>query len=81
MYKSSESYDKLDQNELNEAKLKRLNEKKIWSLLRELFFYFMFIWVAMLVTYTNTDPKAYVYQNTIKQALAKRASLNDVRIY
>ena len=63
-------YDKLDQEELNEARERRMKQIKIVQLLREIASYGMFIWILIVVSYTNKDINSYNYQRVIKNSLS-----------
>jgi hypothetical protein len=51
----------LGQVELDDAKAERLKELKVWSVLRELFVYFMYIWVLYVISIGNMSYNSYLY--------------------
>ena len=61
----------MDEEELNDAREKRMREVKIWKLLREIASYAMFIWILVIVSYTNKDTNSYNYQILIKNSLSQ----------
>lgn len=65
MYKKV-GFESLENDEIDEARLRRINEIKMWKLLREIFFYSMFVWILVIVSYGNTDNNFYVYQKGLK---------------
>lgn len=62
-------YEKMDEDELNEARERRMKQVKIWQLLREIASYAIFIWILFIVSYANKDINSYQYQLAIKSSL------------
>lgn len=65
------SYEKMDEFELNEARERRMKQVKIGKLLREIASYGVFIWILSIVSYTNKDTNSYNYQLVIKNSLTR----------
>lgn len=56
----------MNDTELADYRKKKEKEKKIWSSMREIILYLMFIWLIFLVSYSKTDINSFNYQNTLK---------------
>lgn len=56
----------LADTELIEARNKRLNEIKMWEIIRELLAYASFLWILYLVSYSNRDPNEFYLMKHLK---------------
>jgi polycystin 1L2 len=57
----------LTQGEIAYARDKRLNEIKMWEIVRELIAYMSFLWILYVVSYSNRDPNAYYLMNHLRE--------------
>ena len=55
----------LKEDRVDELRENRLIEIKIWNLVRETIFYFMFIWVLYVVSYSNLNVNTFRYQENM----------------
>lgn len=44
---------------LNVARVRLFKERKMHSVIREIVFYFLFVWVVLLIAYAHRDPYAH----------------------
>ncbi|XP_041473066.1 uncharacterized protein LOC121422223 isoform X1 [Lytechinus variegatus] len=51
-----------DPEALERAREQRLKEIKMYSIFREIFFYVVYLWVVLVISYGNSDPSAYRMQ-------------------
>jgi hypothetical protein len=70
-YKDDFDSDKLNQNEIEEMRRKRLKENKAKKAICDILVYSCFIWVQFIVAYSKTDSNAFNY----------RARLIDLILY
>ena len=56
----------LDKEKLIEERLKQMKIKKCQKIIREIIFNFIFIWVLIVICYTNRNQNSFNYQNMIK---------------
>ncbi len=56
----------LKEDKIKELRENRLIEIKIWSLAKEIFFYFMFIWVLYVVSYSNLNINTFEYKENMR---------------
>ena len=64
------NHSKLEEEDLREARAKRIKEVKIMRLLKEIVMFSMFIWVLGIVSYANKDINSYSYQKVIRDILS-----------
>jgi polycystin 1L2 len=57
----------LTQGEIAYARDKRLNEIKMWEIVRELIAYMSFLWILYVVSYSNRDPNSYYLMNHLRE--------------
>lgn len=57
-FRSKSGHIPLTQGEVAYAREKRLNELKMWDIIRELLAYISFLWILYVVSYANRDPNA-----------------------
>lgn len=58
-FRSKAGHIPLTQGELLYARDRRLNEIKMWEIVRELLAYLSFLWILYVVSYSNRDPNSY----------------------
>ncbi|CAF3366379.1 unnamed protein product [Rotaria sp. Silwood1] len=68
-FRSKSGHIPLTEGELIDARNKRLNEIKMWDIIRELLAYSSFLWILYVVSYSNRDPNAYFIVKHLKQDL------------
>ncbi|XP_072168355.1 uncharacterized protein [Diadema setosum] len=51
-----------DPEALERAREKRLKEIKMYAIFREIFFYVVYLWVVLMISYGNADPSSYRMQ-------------------
>ncbi|XP_030841939.1 polycystic kidney disease protein 1-like 2 [Strongylocentrotus purpuratus] len=51
-----------DPEALERAREQRVKEIKMYSIFREIFFYVVYLWVVLVISYGNSDPSAYRMQ-------------------
>ncbi|ESO89018.1 hypothetical protein LOTGIDRAFT_228960 [Lottia gigantea] len=54
-----------DPAELEKARIQRLNEIKMWEIIREIVFYSFFLWILMVISYRNRSPHGFTYKNSL----------------
>ncbi|XP_071129607.1 polycystin family receptor for egg jelly-like isoform X3 [Mytilus edulis] len=52
---------------VEKARQVRLQEIKMWSVVRELVFYSFFLWILMVISYRNRSELMYTYKNSMEQ--------------
>ncbi len=57
--------------ELEQARKKRLNEIKMWDIIREIIFYSFFLWILMVISYRNRSPDSFYYKNSLEKMIIK----------
>jgi polycystin 1L2 len=67
----------LTSGEIAYARQKRLNEIKMWEILRELLAYASFLWILYVVSYSNRDPNAFYVMNHLREDLLNVNSATD----
>ncbi len=71
----------LDEEDLSAERRIKLEENRIFSALREIVLYSLFICVLLFVSYSKQDPKAYSYQLSVKTLLGMTPDgLQDVNL-
>ncbi|XP_071105701.1 polycystin-1-like [Haliotis cracherodii] len=60
-----------DPEELERARKQRLNEIKMWEIVRELVFYSFFLWILMVISYRSRNPNSYYYKDTLEKMIIK----------
>jgi hypothetical protein len=63
--------------ELEKAKLNRLKEIKMGTILKEIFSYLFFLWILIVLSYGNRDPNAYLMKQTIKSAIIEGSNSGE----
>lgn len=66
-FRSKSGHVPLSQGEVAYAREKRLNELKMWDILRELLAYVSFLWILYVVSYANRDPNAFFLMNHLRK--------------
>jgi len=72
-------------NDINELKMERLLEKKILSILKEIFIFLVFLFFLNWITFSNLSQSSYQYNQLFihtfvkKQQLSQTIGLNSVR--
>ena len=67
-----------DENELNAAKLKQAKINKCHKILREIAFNAIFIWVLIVIAYTNRNTNSFNYQNNIKSEFSSFRQVKNI---
>ncbi|CAF3507643.1 unnamed protein product [Rotaria sordida] len=82
-FRSKSGHIPLTQGELADARHKRLNEIKMWAIIRELLAYSSFLWILYVVSYSNRDPNAfYLMKHLRADLLDVNSATNDfTKIY
>ncbi|GAB6020442.1 polycystic kidney disease 1-like 2 [Chamberlinius hualienensis] len=62
---------------LNEARRQRLKEVQMWSVLREILGYILFLWILVVVSYGNRDPNGYFFKRTLHRSFVRPGLDND----
>lgn len=70
----------LDQNEISEAKKKRLLELRMWSVIWEVIFYITQIWLILVATHSTKSSNGYFYQQTLRNIFVDRSEFQSVNI-
>ncbi|XP_041364430.1 uncharacterized protein LOC121379844 [Gigantopelta aegis] len=65
-----------DPKELEKAREKRLNEIKMWKIIREIVFYSFFLWILMVISYRNRTPDSYLYKENMERMFIKNNETN-----
>jgi hypothetical protein len=52
---------------MEKARQVRMNEIKMWSVIREILFYSFFLWILMVISYRNRSQLMYTYKNSMEQ--------------
>lgn len=52
---------------IEKARQVRMNEIKMWSVVREILFYSFFLWILMVISYRNRSQLMYTYKNSMEQ--------------
>ncbi|CAL1543663.1 unnamed protein product [Lymnaea stagnalis] len=60
------------------AKLReiRLNEVKMWAVIREILFYSMFLWVLLIISHRNRGPDNFNYKNNMVRTFITNQNLD-----
>ena len=67
-----------DESELNAAKLKQAKINKCHKILREIGFNAIFIWVLIVIAYTNRNRNSFNYQNKIKSEFSSYRKVKNL---
>ena len=51
---------------LHAARVRLVNERKMHSVIREIVFYFLFVWMVLLIAYGHRDPYAHIMAQNIE---------------
>ncbi|KAJ8037623.1 Polycystic kidney disease protein 1-like 2 [Holothuria leucospilota] len=54
---------------LEKIRERRLKELQIFSVLKDIFFYFLFLFTLMVVSYGNLDTSSYIYKENVERIL------------
>ncbi|XP_055954867.1 uncharacterized protein LOC126810750 isoform X1 [Patella vulgata] len=65
-----------DPAELEKARIQRLNEIKMWEIVREIVFYAFFLWILMVISYRNRSPDAYYYKDSLQKTFIENTETN-----
>ncbi|CAF4044663.1 unnamed protein product, partial [Rotaria sp. Silwood2] len=77
-FRSKSGHIPLTEGELVDARNNRLNEIKMWKIIRELLAYSSFLWILYVVSYSTHDPNAYyLVQHLKKDVLDLNSVTND----
>ncbi|XP_067670971.1 polycystin-1-like protein 2 [Haliotis asinina] len=60
-----------DPTVLQKARRQRLNEIKMWDIIREIVFYSFFVWILMVVSYRNRSPDSFYYKDSLEKMIIK----------
>ncbi|XP_046550027.1 uncharacterized protein LOC124259855 [Haliotis rubra] len=60
-----------DPTVLQRARRQRLNEIKMWDIIREIVFYSFFVWILMVVSYRNRSPDSFYYKDSLEKMIIK----------
>ena len=63
--------------ELEKAKLNRLKEIKMGTILKEIASYLFFLWILIVLSYGNRDPNAFLMKQTIKSAIIEGSNSGE----
>jgi len=66
-FRSKSGHIPLTQGEIEYARKKRLNEIKMWDIIRELFAYISFLWILYVVSYSNRNPNSFYLVNHLTE--------------
>jgi len=61
-------YQAPDPIELQRARERRIKELKMYDILREIFFYIIYIWVIIVISYEFRDPKSFQFRENLRRA-------------
>jgi len=61
-------YEAPDAGELLRARERRIKELKMYDILREIFFYVVYIWVIIVISYEFRDPSAFQFRENLRMA-------------
>ncbi|KAK3877407.1 hypothetical protein Pcinc_017874, partial [Petrolisthes cinctipes] len=68
---------KLDDETLARMREQRRKEMEMWSILKEIFTYCIFLWIFLTLSYGNRDPNAYFLQMNLRQSFIHEGYLDD----
>ncbi|XP_054716287.1 polycystin-2-like [Uloborus diversus] len=76
-YKRSKklTYQPMDLDALEEARKEREKEVKMYSLIREISAYFLFLWIIMILSYGNRDPNNFYLREALINGFIKPGDL------
>ena len=57
-----------DPVELQRARERRIKELKMYDILREIFFYVVYIWVIIVISYEFRDPRSFQFRENLRRA-------------
>ena len=66
------AYKPPDPKALERARNNRLKELKMYSILREIFSFFLFVWILLSVSYSFRDPKAFQLQQHMRSLMLRK---------
>lgn len=69
-------YKPADMAKMERAKLKRLKELQMTSILKEIISYAAFIWILTVLSYGNRDPSAYYLRQNLKDTFIREGAEN-----
>jgi len=61
-------YQAPDPGDLQEARERRIRELKMYDIMREIFFYVVYIWVIFVISYEFRDPNAFQFRENLRRA-------------
>jgi len=61
-------YEAPDPGELERARERRVKELKMYDILREIFFYVVYVWVVIVLSYEFRDPNAFQFRENLRSA-------------
>jgi len=61
-------YQAPDPGELQRARERRIKELKMYDILREIFFYVLYVWVIIVISYEFRDPNAFQFRENLRMA-------------
>jgi len=61
-------YQAPDPNELQRARERRIKELKMYDILREIFFYVVYVWVIIVISYEFRDPNSFQLRENLRMA-------------
>ena len=69
-------YGGLDEDLLEEMRIKRRKEVEMHNIAVELLVYAFFIWILLIISYGQRDPNAWYLQNSLKQTFIHPGALD-----
>ena len=63
--------------DLERLREQRIKELKMYSIIREICFYIVFLWTLMVVSYSNVDPLAFFMKDQYTKVLNNADGLNS----
>jgi len=61
-------YEAPDPEELQKARERRIRELKMYDILREIFFYIIYVWVVIVISYEFRDPQSFQFRENLRMA-------------
>uniref|UniRef100_A0A2L2YFJ8 Polycystic kidney disease protein 1-like 2 n=1 Tax=Parasteatoda tepidariorum TaxID=114398 RepID=A0A2L2YFJ8_PARTP len=69
-------YKPADMEKMERAKLERMKELQMTSILKEMISYAFFIWILTILSYGNRDPSAYYMRQNLKDTFIREGNEN-----
>ena len=74
---SAREYRPPDETMLRAARVVRFKERKMYSVIREILFYFLFVWIVLMIAYGHRDPYAHFMTGNLQDMFVGHGEIGE----